>query len=342
MFIGPRDFRWTDILTTSQHDVYHLPGYCAIEARLLKGEEIAWYHEEGGNAFLIPLVSRVINCNSNLRDLISPYGYPGILSALPASSSTAAHILALFNREAASHGYVSSFIRLNPLSNPWQLPQTESWRQWFHGGTVSVDLANDLSQITQNYSENHRRNLRKAADLNLIFNFNQWQYLPTFIEYYRQTMHRHNARPYYFFPESYFQCLHDLLGERLLFTGVCDADGYLLAGGLFTQFGGVIQYHLGATGNKYMHLSPSKLMIHGTIAECKRLNFSTLHLGGGLGGNTNDGLFRFKKGFATNYHAFTSLRFIHIPSEYCKLKSVVGKNYNRNIYFPEYRVLIEE
>lgn len=341
-FITSSDQRWQSLLDAAPHDVYHLPGFTRIEAALLKGEATAWYHEGRGNVSLIPLVSRNIKGEGTFSDLVSPYGYPGILSLKQPDVAEASEILSGFNKEAAAHGYVSSFLRLNPLLNSWQLPQTESWRQWFHGGTVSVDLSIDTRSLQDGFAENHRRNLKALKQKGYSVSFNQWQFLPEFLEAYRQTMQRRNAHPYYFFPESYFLSLKQLLGEKLIFAVVNAPSGEFTAGGLFTHFGGVIQYHLGATMNAYLAHSPSKLMMDGSIEEGKRRAAAILHLGGGLGGSTVDGLFRFKKGFARDYHAYTSLRFIHLPSVYERLKASLGKGYNRNTYFPEYRILIEE
>jgi len=341
-FITSSDQRWQSLLDAAPHDVYHLQGFTRIEAELLKGEAIAWYHEGRGNVSLIPLVSRNIRGDETFSDLVSPYGYPGILSLKQPDVAEASEILAVFNKEAAAHGYVSSFLRLNPLLNQWQLPQTESWRQWFHGGTVSVDLSVEGEQLRSHYAENHRRNLKSLKQLGYTVAFDQWQFLPDFLNAYRQTMQRRNAHPYYFFPESYFQSLKQLLGEKLIFASVVTPSGEFAAGGLFTQFGTLMQYHLGATMNDFLAHSPSKLMMDAAIEEGKRREATILHLGGGLGGSTVDGLFRFKKGFARDYHAYTSLRFIHLPSVYENLKASLGKGYNRNTYFPEYRILIDE
>jgi len=336
-FISSTDTRWHNLLNSAAHDIYHLPGYTELEARLLKGEAIAWYDANEGNPMLIPLVRRQINGNGGLYDLVSPYGYSGILSQFEITAAEASVILGNFNREAGHAGYVTSFLRLNPLINQWQLPQTESWRQWFHGGTISVDFSNELEAIRSNYSENHKRNLRRLLTNGFYTVINTWDDMASFILSYNQTMQRRHAHPYYFFPMDYFLSLHKLLGERLILIVVKSAAGEFAAGGLFTLSGGVMQYHLGATADAFVTESPSKLMMDAAIACGKDIKAGLLHLGGGLGGSTTDGLFRFKKGFGRLYHPYTSLRFIHLPSVYEKLREQLGKGFNRNTYFPEYR-----
>ncbi len=58
-----------------------------------------------------------------------------------------------------------------------------------------------------------------------------------------------------------------------------------------------MQYHLGATVTDALYLSPSKLMMDYAIQLALQQGAERLHLGGGLGGSTSDGLFRFKKRF---------------------------------------------
>jgi lipid II:glycine glycyltransferase (peptidoglycan interpeptide bridge formation enzyme) len=150
-------------------------------------------------------------------------------------------------------------------------------------------------------------------------------------------MKRRNAHPYYFFPDHYFRQLRELLGQKLIYIAVTDKNGVFASGGLFTLFGNVMQYHLGATADEVVHFSPSKLMMDAAIEFGLVNGASLLHLGGGLGGSVSDGLFRFKKGFGQNYHPYSSLRFIHQPEEYMALKPEDSGFSKNNDYFPEYR-----
>jgi len=337
-FIRPDDFRWQSLLSRASHDVYHLPGYCTLEAALMQGTALAWYHEIEGMQCLIPLICRNINGSGLHRDLVSPYGYPGLLANQALSEGMASAFLDLFHREAGEQGYVSSFIRLNPLSNIWKLTSQESFRQWMHGGTISIDLNRPTVTINAGFSENHRRNLRKLSKEGYQATVNDWNIIADFITAYRQTMTRRQAHPYYFFPDSYFDSLQQLLAEQLVYIAITDMAGQFVAGGIFTYFGEVMQYHLGATSNTAVHLSPSKLMIDEAIRFGIAAGAGTLHLGGGLGGSTSDGLFRFKRGFGDSFHPFSSLRFIHNPQVYNLLRKESQVIDPQTDYFPEYRL----
>jgi len=340
-FIKASSTIWPSLLAETPHDFYHLQGFAQIEAELLCGEAIGWYIEEGGNRHIIPLIKRPI-ANHSLHDLVSPYGYPGIISKQKVTAEEALTLLKRFFQEATEEGYVSSFIRLNPISNAWDFNTVAGnpivpFRQVFHGKTVSVDLKPSIKAIRHHFSENHKRNLKKLEHQGYKLEFNNWGYLNGFIEIYRQTMARRSASKYYFFPEGYFQKLKELLGERLVFVIITDGAGHLVSGGLFTLFGKIMQYHLGATSTEAVEHSPSKMMMDESIVYGKKHGAEMLHVGGGFSANTSDGLFRFKKGFGSHLHPFSTLRFIHHPDVYEKLVQGKPSKAEENGYFPEYR-----
>jgi hypothetical protein len=342
-FITSSDKLWELLLAETPHDFYHLQGFAQIEAELLGGEALGWYSSEGENRYLIPLIKRPIG-HHYLHDLASPYGYPGIVSNQQLSIEDAVTLLNRFHLDAKKEGFVSSFIRLNPISNDWDFnetteSQTLPFRQVFHGQTVSVNLKPSLKSIRQNFSENHKRNLKTLKHQGYQLDFNDWSYLGEFIEVYRQTMTRKSAYPYYFFPTGYFENLKEILGERLVFVTITDKDSRLVSGGLFTHFGKIMQYHLGATLTEAIEHSPSKMMMDESIAFGKKKGAEMMHVGGGFSANTSDGLFRFKKGFGSHLHPFSTLRFIHHPDIYEKLVQD-KKRKNRDLsFFPEYRNL---
>ena len=340
-FISVTDQRWTSLLSETPHDFYHLPGFAQIEAELMHGEALAWYLDDGTIRHLVPCIKRPVGMK-DLYDLVSPYGYPGIVSREALPVDEAGSLFNLFHKEAASEGYVSSFIRLNPISNSWNFNETTNrhdllFEQVFHGQTVSVDLKPSLQAIRKNFSENHRRNLKKLKIQGYRLEFNNWAYLDEFIEVYRQTMTRKSAYPYYFFPSEYFDQLKKILGEHLVFVTIKDSEDQLVSGGLFTHFGKIMQYHLGATHAGALEYSPSKLMMDETIVYGKKKGAEMLHVGGGFSANTTDGLFRFKKGFGSHFHSFSTLRFIHRPEVYDKLKTNLKGRILNIGFFPAYR-----
>jgi len=100
----------------------------------------------------------------------------------------------------------------------------------------------------------------------------------------------------------------------------------------------MMQYHLGATTNEFLKYSPSKMMIHAAILEGMKVGAKLLHLGGGVGANAHDGLFRFKKGFGQRLFPYSTLRLIHLPDVYNALKKKSSIMNTVENFFPEYRI----
>jgi hypothetical protein len=385
-FIESSDINWNDFLKNENHDLYHLPEYAELDASLHGGKAMAWVCDYGDCKCLMPLISRPVNNRSvtmgsqNLRDLCSPYGYPGVLTSVPLPPGDAMDMLLQFHRDASQHKFVSSFIRLNPFLNNWNLPISSiikqisesreinqisdagMMKQIYYGETVSINLA-EYNKDLNCFNQNHRRNLKSLHRHGLQVVVNDFSLMPHFIEAYYQTMRRRKATKYYFFPHKYFSTLKQLANNNLIFISVLLPTGQYISGGLFTVYGSVMQYHLGATIDSAVQLSPSKLVIETAIQSGLENGASTLHLGGGLGGSKTDGVFRFKAGFSNDRHTYSCLQFIHDSDAYYQLSihsankqsnaaitkaqqsiqtrmintSAIQPNHSNPDYFPQYR-----
>lgn len=341
-FISTAAPEWVDLMNSCRYDVYHLPAYAELDAAQLEGVALGWYYECRGISALIPFVEREFLSE---KDLTSPYGYPGIIVNSSVSDQELIKLLIAFNSEAVDAGYVSSFIRLNPFLNDWNLTNVikESgihnfMEQVFPGITFSLNL--DVEKAHLGFSLNHKRNLQKLHRSGYSARVNFLNDLPLFIEAYHQTMLRRKARGYYFFSDGYFETLKAIAGDNLILISVLNAEGEFVSGGLFTIFNRLMQYHLGATIDKAVSLSPSKLMIEMAIEVGIKSGAEVIHFGGGIGANNNDGVYRFKQGFAGNRHQFSCLRFIHDYEKYIRLTDQTvtnGISLNDNKFFPLYR-----
>lgn len=364
-FVELSSSQWTPFLETGLHDLYHLPEYAALDAKWMKGEALGWIYTNDDCRCLIPLIHRSINracpeissdtseVNSSFPtkhlpggqfyDLVSPYGYPGILSLKPLTAGEVSLVLSSFQAEAATAGYISSFIRLHPFLNNWILPSMygmPDFHQCNHGLTLSIDLkvlnCNTSDQfhfdehLMDNFSLNHRRNLRHLHQEGFTTEINAWNYLPDFLAAYTSTMIRRKAAPRYLFTENYFSRLRCIAGEHLYFIAVLSPDLEFCCGGLFSHFNRTMQYLFGATVESALNHSPSKLMMEEAISLGINHGAEVLHLGGGVGAGVADGVFRFKQGFAHRRHAFQCLHFIHRPEIYHRLvheqREVLAKN----------------
>jgi hypothetical protein len=166
-----------------------------------------------------------------------------------------------------------------------------------------------------------------------------WEGLEGFAQAYRETMARVGASSYYLFSEEYFESLRDALGEHL-HLGVVRASGEVIAGALFTECQGIVQYHLGGTRDRFLPGNPIKLLFHEAAKWFKARGNRWLHLGGGVGGN-QDSLMHFKLGFSPHTVAFETWRVIVNPERYEHLVAQAGNVATDAAvgFFPAYRKL---
>ena len=339
-FIDSSLASWDRILPSLVFDFYQLPAYCELEAEVLQGKPMAWYGSIDGFNFIIPLIERVIHKNGVIeRDLVSPYGYPGIAFSKGATNESVLRALYMFDEQAAHAGYVSSFIRLHPIYNAFEVSCDDRISQHGHGQTVSIDLTLPINTTREAYSKDHKRNLKRLSREKFSVEVNNWDSLQEFIDLYTSTMARKHAQSRYFFSRDYFNKLKEILNENLVLISVVDSLGVMASGGIFTICNNLAQFHLSGTAESFIKYSPSRRMLDAAIVTCKSLGAHTLHLGGGYGSSNSDGLFQFKSGFGHQLHNFSTLRFIHQPDKYQQLIQLNANTKNAGAYFPEYRFL---
>jgi hypothetical protein len=312
--LAPDDAAWTAALARIPHDVYHLPEYVRLDAGLAGGTPVAFRYEEAGHVLLLPLILRPVP-DHDLRDAVSPYGYPGPVSdAGPAFWSRAAHTLAEL---LCTQGIITAFVRLHPLL-PAPIPALSgAGKVVQHGETVSVDLSLTAEQLWHETHRTHRNQINKARRAGVTVTFDDWTAFDDWIGTYHATMRRVGATDFYFFGADHFHRLRAALGDRLHLAVARSAEGELLGGNLFFSYGGIMHTHLQATRDGGCGHADKLL-----YAEVRRWGQEhgnrVHHLGGGLGGQA-DSLFRFKAAFSSGRHAFHTWRLVTDPGSYEKL-----------------------
>jgi Acetyltransferase (GNAT) domain len=336
--LSPSDPEWGQLLRLAPHDVYQLPAYNAFEAGTDGRRTTAFAYCEGGRVFLLPLLLDVID-GTTFLDATSAYGYSG-----PVSNSTDN---AFWERATSAliemlrvERVVTCFVRLHPLL-PTDLAALAAFG-WvpLHGLTVSIDLTLVEEQAWRQIRENHRRDIVRARKRGRRLVVDPWDELDDFIKMYHETMSRVGANAGYFFKRSYFYSLREALDEHMHLMLV-EADGRFIGGGIFFEYGGIVQYHLGATHTEWLREQPSKLMFDEVRRWASARGNHVLHLGGGLGGQSspeNNGLFRFKAGFSDRRHMFHTWRVVIDEPVYEQLtrRSLSGTDPSTG-YFPPYR-----
>jgi hypothetical protein len=343
-FIMTHDQRWSQILESCAHDVYHLPAYIEFAAWHEKGVPTAFYAEQEGARFLVPLLLRDVPAELGAplgwQDAMTPYGYPGPILCPSDDGPILRRFLEAFTQRCEAQNIVTAFIRLHPLLEmPTDVLQ-DYGEVVSHGQTVTVDLSPTLEMIRAQFRQNHRRDIRKLAEAGFQVRRDCWDYYDDFIRVYRETMERLGATEFYFFTDAYFSKLRAALGSHLHLFMVFSSDGSVASAALFMSINQYVQYHLGATDERFLANAPSKLLFDDAIRWAKDEGYRTLHLGGGVGAK-EDSLFRFKAGFSSARCTFNTYRMVFSEQKYALLNDRWYERYksaeDSPDFFPRYR-----
>ncbi len=334
-WLGPDDPRWLAALAAQKHDLYHLPGYCRVEATRMLGEPVAILAQHGGASVFVPLILRTLGDKG--RDAISPYGYPcPLFWGDPADVSGAVQELV---SGLASADVCCAFVRLHPLLVE-PVGALEAAEVVTHGTTVFMDLAAGADASFADYSSSTRRKVRKALKEGYApARDPDWEHLDDFVRLYHATMTHVGAAPWYFFDRAYFERLREATAGHLHLIFV-EHDGVVVSAGLYSVVGELAQYHLGGSDAAHSKRSPMVLQKDFARRFALQAGARVLHLGGGLGAE-DDSLFSFKSRFSSHRATFRSWRPVCDEVDYqrrvAKWERTAGQKVDPHGFFPAYR-----
>jgi Acetyltransferase (GNAT) domain len=351
--LSTTDVKWQQCLAAMPHDFYHLSGYLELEARRQNATPEAILIQDGDRLFFLPYLLRdcyqLLNTANTgyqkIYDVISPYGYPGIL-VNPAAKDRDFIIEclnAVYEYWQQQH-ICAAFLRLHPLLNDNLDPSIsgDKFTVCHQGDVVICDLTIDPDLMWQQRRKNHRtriKKLRKTGFTPSMVNIDR--YLDTFIDIYRETMNRVHANQSYYYPREYFRNLVDVLGDRIQLCAV-ELEGKIVAACLVTEVCGTIQYHLGGTLTEYLPQAPTTMMLDYIIEWGRSRNDRYLNLGGGLGGS-QDSLYHFKAGFSDLSKPFMTVKSIvnneiydHLTCLKSESSGMALVEIQRTTFFPAY------
>lgn len=347
------DRLWLETLAKLRHDIYHLPEYVYLESLRNKASAEAILIFEDDKIFFLPYLWRRCDglFDENLAiaevfDVVSPYGYPGIVLSEAAANDIEFVKLAMKQVISAfrAKGFCSAFFRLNPIINGGFEEILSSDICKISGETVSVNLTLSEAEIWQQTRPEHRTKINKLKRSGMTARMVPFpEVINEFISIYYETMDRVEANRAYYFDDEYFSNLSNL-GEKVHLC-VVELEGKVTCSGIFTECCGIVQYHLGGTRNEFFKQAPNKLMFDYVRFWAKERGNQVLHLGGGLGGG-KDSLYHFKAGFSKERHTFLTLRLISDKEKYNYLTNWRAKYLNvqpekllESGFFPAYRSL---
>lgn len=267
--IDVSDPLWSETLQNLRHDFYHLPEYANLEAKRIGAIPEAILIQDGEKIFFLPYLFR--QCAdifdgdvkaSEIFDVLSPYGYAGILLNEAGAEnvefihSTMAQLIQIFK----DRRICSAFLRLHPIFNHRFDEIYHSQVCKIHSETIAVDLKLTEATIWQQTRPEHRNKINKCKRAGFIARMTSWEKnLHDFIDIYTETMKRVGASKAYYFSHEYFWHFVEALKEGVHLC-IVELDHQVVCAGLFTEYCGIVQYHLGGTRNEFLKNSPSTLM----------------------------------------------------------------------------------
>ncbi len=276
--------QWREILKVIKHDIYQLPEYVALEAKRTNTIPQAFLAVENDKIFFVSYLLRscqnIINKYTQFLspeqrksrfateafDVISPYGYPGILlnEAAQRDSNFCNSALEKFRNSLQEQKICSGFFRLHPILN-------ENWHQIFapdtfleNGTTVSIDLTSTTEEIWNHTKSSHRNKInRSTKKFGLMATITKVsQEIDKFCQLYEETMARVIANDiYYSFNKKYFQQMAATIEDHLYLYLIKAPSEEIVSAGLYTECGGIVQAAFGGISNNFVKQSPSILEI---------------------------------------------------------------------------------
>lgn len=345
---------WREILQNIKHDFYQIPEYFALEAMRNKAVAEAILISENDKILFAPYLLR--NCDDlgvetsipiESIDIVSPYGYPGILlsDAAKITPDFVEAAIKKLNMVLKDKGVCSAFFRLHPIINH-NLNEVLYNQKilTFNGKTVYINLHLSEEQIWNQTKRDRRKKINYCMQVGLtarMVNFDE--YLDKFTAIYQETMQRVAAAEiYYSFNAQYFKKMKDVLKEKLHLC-IVEIDNQVASAGLYTEYSGIVQSVFRGTSSKFITLSPGSLEINYVRFWAKNRSNHIFHLGGGLGGATTN-LYNFKASFSKLRHNFLTMRLILDEEKYLELVNLQAKTLNLDFktilnsqFFPAYR-----
>ncbi|GAA4587996.1 hypothetical protein BJY16_008412 [Actinoplanes octamycinicus] len=311
--LDPAAREWKETLQHVAHDMYHVPAYVVLDARLYGGAPAAFHFEQGARRLLIPLIVREIP-GSELRDALSPYGYPGPVSdAAPHEAAFWRAACAALVETLRAARIISMFVRMHPLLNPPSPVLGEAGALVRHGETVSMDLTVSAEEMWSQTRGDHRNHINRARRAGTRVVFDDWGRLAEWVEVYHDNMRRVGAADYYFFTYDHLAALHDAVGDHMHLAVALEGDE-VVGGNTFFEYDGIATGYVSSTRRARGRYA-DELLYDSVRRWCKERGARVFHLGGGKGG-ANDSLFSYKAGFSPSRHPFHTWRVVTDPGAY--------------------------
>lgn len=293
------------LIKNNNPDIYFDDNYGRLYEKFESGKvEIFRFKNEFGeikNQFIkreIPLKIK----GKSYYDIVTPNGYGGPVILECNKEKKNDLILEYFNafsRFCEKNSIVSEFIRFHPI-----LKNVNDFRTLYDVLSIRKTLGTNLKDyddpIQAEFSKSCRKNIQKALDNGVTFNVVEKPTdLGEFKQIYYSTMERNNAKDSYYFDDDYFDNILSSFRDNIIIVKALYEDK-TIAQGLYFVYEKTIHIHLSGTLSEYLYLSPAYILRYAVTLWGKENGYEMIHHGGGRSNSEEDGLYKFKKGFARN------------------------------------------
>ena len=335
---------WDGFLkSVNNYDFYHTYDYHQISKSESDDAVIIKYTNKKVIIGL-PLLIRKIE-GTDYYDATSVYGYSGpIGSKTPINFDTSNYERALLdfcNKE----NIISVFVRLNPYIKFQNILFSHLGESSYFGELsylgkiVNIKVSKPIEDQRRKYQRRLKTHINKANRLLSLKVAETKEDFQEFKVLYYENMKRNKAKDLYFFSDKYFEKFNSSKDfETEILLAVDNETKKTIAGCLFAKTNTMVQYHLSGADEKFLHLNGTKFLIDQMRLKASKEGYKNFNLGGGLGANENDSLFRFKSSFSDEYHPFFVWKLIVNKEEYdnlCNKNKILKMS---SSFFPLYRL----
>lgn len=330
--------KWNYIINQFQNkDIYYTSEFFKVSTLLDEGIPILFFFKTEDGMVAFPFIKRKIHNEKglNLWDVTTPYGYGGPIFEVTGSETILfQNFDKNFSKYCIENNIITEFIRFHPIIKGDSITRDNLVINKIRH-TICLNLK-ESDDLMDSIPAKTRNKIRKAMKNNIsVKELDFENYFDDFYSIYVETMKRNDANDYYYFSESYFRTLFNVLGESIKIWGAFK-DNILISVTLIMSYGDFIHYHLSGGKKEYLQTGVTYLLLF-EIANWAKINgFRYFHLGGGYEGDF-DGLFQFKRSFSKNNPlSFSIGKKIHNKSIYDELVISRKIDYD-NGFFPLYR-----
>lgn len=338
---------WEKVVRSfEKYDVYYLPGYVRAFELNKDGQAVLIYFENGSTRAINVVMKRDLSefplfadklSKGEWFDQVTPYGYGGFLI----EGEDYFALQSEYEEFAKKERIISEFVRFHPILANYD-NECSIYEKRYMSDTVYIDTT-DEEIIWKNITSKNRNVIRKAQKSGLeVYWTRDKKIIEPFMNIYNATMDKDHASRYYYFGKDFYESiLNDLKYNAMWFYA--KKDDQIAAISIFLFENGQMHYHLSASRKELQHLAPTNLLLYEAALWACKNGYKTLHLGGGVGGSSEDSLYKFKKAFnrSENTKFFVGKRIFdehmyNVLMDFRKEEQFFNEN---SAFFPLYRNL---